>query len=300
MGLVQNYQDYLEIEKNYSAHTVRAYLKDLDAFCRFMQEFYEVDPLDPIEAESIHHKRIRSWMGMLTDEEQLSLRTVARKIASVNSWYRYLQKTGKISKNPAARVKVPRYSKKLPSFVREDGIENLFEKIDFPEGFDGLRDKCLLEILYSCGLRRSELIGLEYKNIDHANQTLKVLGKGNKERIVPFGREARKAMRAYEDFCQKSGIDYKGAYLLRKNGNPMYARLVHRIVEKYLSMACSLQKKSPHVLRHSFATHMLDRGADLNAIKEILGHKNLAATQVYVHNSIKRLKDIHKQAHPKA
>lgn len=300
MGLIQDYQNYLEIERNYSVHTVQAYLKDFESFRRFMQEFYETDPLLPEEAESIHHKRIRSWMGMLRDEEGLSLRTVARKIASVNSWYRYLQKIGKISKNPASRVKVPKYSKKLPSYVREDGIENLFEKIEFAEGFDGVRDKCLLEILYSCGLRRSELIALEFRNIDHNARTLKVLGKGNKERIVPFGREAQKAMKNYESVAQKVGIDYKGAYLLKKDGNPLYPRLVHRVVEKYLSMACSLQKKSPHVLRHSFATHMLDRGADLNAIKEILGHKSLAATQVYVHNSIKRLKDIHKQAHPKA
>jgi integrase/recombinase XerC len=197
-------------------------------------------------------------------------------------------------------VKVPKAEKKLPGFLKEDAITPLFEGLEYPDTFEGQRDKALLEVLYGCGLRRSELISLEYKHIDWPNQTIKVMGKGRKERIVPLGSFASQALKDYLKVCDDQGISYRAEVFVLENGNPLYPRLVHRIVEKHLNQVCSLQKKSPHVLRHTFATHLLNRGADLNAIKELLGHKSLAATQVYVHNSISKLKDVYHKAHPKA
>jgi integrase/recombinase XerC len=297
--LGREFHIYLEAERNYSPHTIAAYMCDLESFGEFAKEAYETDIYDPKELDSITHRMIRSWMGELL-EAGLSRRSLARKIASLSAWFRFLRKKGLLDHNPAAKVKAPKFEKKLPSFLKDASIDTLFEKIEYPDTLEGRRDKALLELLYSCGLRRSEIMDLQFRNIDFSGRTLKVMGKGRKERIVPFGEHAAEAMRAWMRACDAAAIDYRGHFFLRKDGKPLYAQLVYRVVNKYLQMASTLSKTSPHVLRHTFATHLLDRGADLNAIKELLGHSSLAATQVYVHNSISRLKDAHSRAHPKA
>jgi integrase/recombinase XerC len=297
--LGREFHIYLEAERNYSPHTIDAYIRDLNSFREFALEAYETDIFDKGEVGDVTHRTIRSWMGELLDEG-LSKRSLARKVASLNAYFQFLRKKEILSQNPAAKVKAPKFEKKLPSFLKDASIEVLFERIEYPDTLEGKRDKALLELLYSCGLRRSELMDLKFKNIDFSGRTLKVMGKGRKERIVPFGDHAFAAMRQYIHSCEAAGISCREHFFVRKDGKPMYAQLVYRVVTKYLSLASTLSKTSPHVLRHTFATHLLDRGADLNAIKELLGHSSLAATQVYVHNSISRLKDAHTKAHPKA
>lgn len=297
--LGKDFRSYLEIEKNYSEHTVKAYVRDLDAFRAFIQSTYEFDPVSQEDLDGVTHRMIRAWMGDLMDEG-ISKRSVARKVASLNGWFKWLQKTGRLETNPAKKVSVPKYDKKLPAVLQPDSIDTLFQDIEYPEGFKGARDKAVLEVLYSCGLRRSEIIGLLFQNISFADRTLKVLGKGRKERVVPFGRAAESSMRLYMQAADTEGISYRDHFFVKKDGNKLYPKRVHNIVETYLKQASNLSKTSPHVLRHSFATHLLDNGADLNAIKEMLGHSSLAATQVYLHNSISKLKKVYDQAHPKA
>lgn len=297
--LGEDFRTYLEVEKNYSEHTVKAYVRDLKSFREFIQTAYEFDPLAPEELDGPTHRMIRAWMGDLMDSG-ISKRSVARKVASLNSWFRWLQKTGRLETNPAKKVSVPKYDKKLPTFLQKDSIETLFQGIEYPEGFPGARDRALLEVLYSCGLRRSEIIGLQFSNINFPDRTLKVMGKGRKERVIPFGRAAESSMRLYMQEADNEGLSYREHFFVKKDGNKLYPKRVHQIVETYLKQASTLSKTSPHVLRHSFATHLLDNGADLNAIKEMLGHSSLAATQVYLHNSISKLKKVYDQAHPKA
>lgn len=294
------FKAYLELEKNYSPHTVTAYTRDLDFFREFMMDAYEFDPTDTDELDGVTHRMIRSWMGEML-ENGISKRSVARKIASLNHWFRWLLKTEKIESNPARKVTVPKYEQKLPAFLKEQSIENLFENVEYPDNFEGKRDRAILEIFYSCGLRRSELIGLQFVDINFPGRTIKVMGKGRKERVIPFGRPAELAMQAYIDCAEGQGVNFRGAFFVKeKDSKPLSTGKVHSIVERYLKQACTLSKTSPHVLRHTFATHLLNNGADLNAIKELLGHTSLAATQVYVHNSIQKLKKVYKQAHPKA
>lgn len=294
------FRSYLELEKNYSPHTVAAYTRDLRFFREFIQDVYEFDPTDESEIDGVTHRMIRSWMGEMMDRG-ISKRSIARKIASLNHWYKWLMKTDRIASNPARKVTVPKYEKKLPAFLKESSIEELFNGIEYPDTFDGKRDKAILEILYSCGLRRSELVGLLYTNISFSEGTLKVMGKGRKERVIPFGRPAAESLRAYMQIADSEGVNYKGSFFVNSsNGKQLSPGKVNQIVDRYLKQACTLSKTSPHVLRHSFATHLLDNGADLNAIKELLGHTSLAATQVYVHNSIQKLKKVYQQAHPKA
>jgi integrase/recombinase XerC len=293
------FQQYLEVERGNSPHTVIAYTQDLSTFQAFLQEHYSLDVYQPKGAEAVTHRMIRVWMGELLDAG-LGNRSVSRKVASVSAYYRFLRKSGHVRQNPVTKVKVPKFEKKLPSFVKHDGIEQLFEGVDFGGGMEGARDRAILEVLYSCGLRRSELVGLQFRNIDFLNSTVKVMGKGRKERIVPLGRCAAQAMKAYMLACDEYRLNYREDFFVKPDGEPIYDRLVHRLVDKYLKQVSSLTKTSPHVLRHTFATHLLDRGADLNAIKEMLGHTSLAATQVYVHNTISKLKDVYSKAHPKA
>ncbi len=294
------FKSYLELEKNYSPHTVAAYTRDLDFFREFIQEAYDFDATEIDELDGVTHRMIRSWMGNMLDHG-LTKRSVARKIASLNHWFRWLLKTSRIESNPARKITVPKYEQKLPTFLKEKSIEELFENVLYPDNFEGKRDRAILEIFYSCGLRRSELIGLKFVDIDFLGRTLKVMGKGRKERVIPFGRPAELAMRAYMTIADTLDLNYKDIFLVNeRDGKQLSTGKIRTIVEKYLKQSCTLSKTSPHVLRHTFATHLLNNGADLNAIKELLGHTSLAATQVYVHNSIQKLKKVYKQAHPKA
>jgi integrase/recombinase XerC len=297
--LSQHFFQHLQAARNYSPNTLVAYQHDLEGFSEFLKQAYELD-LDTVEgAKAVHHRMIRAWMGSL-HQEGVGARSMARKNASLSAFFKWLMMNGQLEKNPAKMVKAPKFEKKLPSFLREESVEELFGQVEFGEGWEGSRDKCLLEVFYSSGLRRAEIISLQFDAIDFSQQTLRVMGKGRKERVVPFGDKARVAMQEYMKACEDQRLNYRDAFFVKKDSEPLYPKLVHNIVDKYLKQASTLAKTSPHVLRHTFATHLLNRGADLNAIKEMLGHSSLAATQVYVHNSISKLKEVYSKAHPKA
>jgi len=296
--------DYIQYEKRYSPHTVSAYRNDLDQFYSFLQIQYNITDI-----RDVTHPMIRSWLVLLM-QEKISPRSVNRKLTTLKSFYKFLLKEGLVSINPMRKIISPRTSKKLPSFVEKEKMEMLFEKINFGEGFPALRNRLILEILYATGMRLSELINLKETDIDFPQSTLKVLGKRNKERLIPFSNKFADLLKTYlhgkkswlenAEFPKPPGTPDDLWLLVTDSGKKAYPRFIYRAVTKYLSQVTTLQKISPHVLRHTFATHLLNNGAELNAVKELLGHANLSATQVYTHNTIEKLKTIYKQAHPKA
>ena len=298
-NLEQLFTNYLVVEKRYSEHTAMAYKHDLSQLQHFIQQTELLNIFEPENVEKIDHRMLRNWMGDLLTEG-CSHRTVARKISTAKAYFAWLVKAEKLTKNPAKRVKVPTYEKKLPAFLKESETEYLLDGLEFSQDFEGMRDKCILEMLYGCGLRRAELIALRFEDVDKYNQQLRIKGKGGKERLVPFGKHVQTAIDSYMVELLNRGMSPNGHFFRRKDGKPLYPKLVYRLAQKYLGQASSNSQKSPHVLRHTYATHLLDNGADLNAIKELLGHSSLASTQVYTHNTISKLKAVHKQAHPRA
>jgi len=297
--LKTKYRSHLAIEKGYSEHTVKAYLCDLEEFSNYLEKEYNIILFEPDQVIRVDHKMIRSWIGLLKKND-LHTRSISRKLSSIKSFLRYLHQANLITHNPSVLIKVQNTQKKLPVFLKETDTEHLLDHLEFPHTLEGMRDKCILEILYGCGLRRSEIISLRTENIDLMGRTLRVWGKGNKERIVPFGTHVSKAILLYTTALRIAEINNIDTFFVRPNGEPLYPKLVYRIVNKYLSASCNTSQKSPHVLRHTFATHLLNSGADLNAIKELLGHSSLASTQIYTHNTIKKLQDTHRQAHPRS
>lgn len=286
--------DYLSVEKKYSAHTITAYQKDLGQFQQYISEHYDVS-----NASQIDHRQIRSWLAQLL-AEGVKATSVNRKISSLKSFFKHLKRIGKVQGNPMAKVQAPKKPKQLPVFVEKSKMGVLTDTI-LPENGEGeieLRDRLLIELLYGTGMRLSELINLKDDDVDFHNSTLKVLGKRNKERIIPIAAPLLELTEKY--IKKKFENSDKNVYLLSNKGKKLYPKLVYNIVSSNLSLVTTLKKRSPHVLRHTFATHLLENGADLNAIKELLGHANLAATQVYTHNTIERLKDVHKKSHPKS
>lgn len=299
---------YLAVERNYSPHTLTAYIADLSGLDDYLcgqGKFSGDSGLFSAEgAASVGHRDLRAWMGDLMTNG-ISARSVARKLAAAKTFFAYLQQIGTLAANPAARVKTPGFDKKLPSFLQEAEAERLLGPSSFALDFEGVRDRCMLEIFYGCGLRRSELAGLTHAHVDTYARTLRVTGKGNKARILPFGKAVAESIANYRNILAAQFPDLQpnapvSQFFLRKDGKPLPAESVYSIVRKYLVNTCSLAQQGPHVLRHTFATHLLNHGADLNAIKELLGHESLAATQVYTHNSITQLSQIHQQAHPRA
>jgi len=298
---ITNFKDYLSYEKHFSPHTVTAYHKDLLQLSVFVKQEFEVD-----EVRLINHQMIRNWLVELM-EEKTTARSVARKLSTLKTFYKYLIKEGIVENNPLSKVQPPKIEKRLPVFVEEQPMQQLLdgkqglngEPITFGSDYNGQRNKLLILLFYSTGIRLSELIGLKQHEIDLYNQTIKVLGKRNKERIIPITEELSAEI---ANFIKTKSIQgMKDEYLLlTQKGQKMYPRLVYDTVKTYLSKVTSIEKRSPHVLRHTYATHLLNNGADLNAIKELLGHANLAATQIYTHNSIERLKDIYKNKHPRS
>ena len=293
MPHISSFCDYISHQKRYSPHTVLAYKKDLEQFKQFLLSDFQIDSFK--EANSTI---IRSWIVQLI-ENSISTRSINRKISTLKSFYKYLLKNNEIDKNPLLKVITPKTSKRLPVFVGENEISTLFDEIDFKTDYEGLRDQLILELFYATGIRLIELVNLKLNSINSSNSTIKVIGKRNKERIIPFGDQLKIRISNY--LKEREKLETTEDHLfLTKIGKKIYPKLVYRIVNYYLSVVTTASKKSPHVLRHTFATHMLNNGADLNAIKEILGHANLSATQVYTHNTIEKLKNIHQQAHPKA
>lgn len=292
MGIIETYSKYLTFTKRYSRHTVEAYQNDLEQFSQFLENIAPENNLI-----SAKHAHVRHWLLSLV-EQGIASRSVNRKITSLKSFYKFLQQQNIIEVNPAIKVESLRSEKKLPVFVKEDQIEFLFDEISFGSEYENFRNKIILELLYLTGIRLSELVNLKESDVDVSAKTLKVLGKRNKERIIPLDKLFVDRMQAF--IIQKKLLFSNKYVFLTKKGGQVYPKLIYRVVNKYLTMVSTQKKKSPHVLRHTFATHMLNNGADLNAIKEILGHANLSATEIYTHVSFEKLKSIYKQAHPRA
>jgi integrase/recombinase XerC len=292
MKYIEDFIHYVQFEKRYSAHTVLAYSADLKQFSDFCNTFQIIDP------KQVTDKIIRSWMVELM-ESKISARSVNRKLSTLKTFYKHLLKEGKIDSSPLTIIVAPKIKKRLPVFIEESKMDTLLEDIDFDDGFKGIRNKMIIETFYFTGIRLTELINLEEKDIDTYNQSIKVLGKRNKERIVPLTNDFCKRLKEYI-IVKNIELPDESVLFPRENGTKLYNKAVYKVVNNYLSLISSVEKKSPHVLRHTFATHMLNNGADLNAIKELLGHSNLSATQVYTHNTFEKLTKIYKQAHPRA
>lgn len=288
----ERFLQYIKDERRFSPHTVLAYKNDLKQFFEFLTE------MEIQEIKEANHSIIRSWIIHLI-EKGISNRSINRKLSTLKSYFRHLIKEGSIEDNPMHKVLNPKTAKRLPVFVEESSMDLLLDEIDFGKGFIASRNKLIIELFYSTGMRLNELINLKLNDINSYDKSLKVLGKRNKERIIPLNNIVYNHIKEY--LIKRKEEASQGDFLfVTEKGGKVYEKLVYRLVNSYLSKVTTLTKKSPHVLRHTFATHMLNNGADLNAIKEILGHSNLAATQVYTHNTIDKLKSIYKQAHPKA
>ncbi|MCX6280789.1 MAG: tyrosine-type recombinase/integrase [Bacteroidetes bacterium] len=284
---------YIQYEKRYSPHTVTAYRTDLDQFFAFISAQYQISDISGVD-----HYMIRSWLVSLLEQGD-SARSVNRKLTSLKSFYRFLLKEKGVDVNPMRRIISPKTSKRLPEFVEAGKMEALLEEMASVEGFPGLRNRIIVEMFYNTGIRLSELLNLKEVDVDFHSDTIKVLGKRNKERLIPFTNKFAALLKDY--IGEKEKVFGKVPELfLTDSGRKMYPKGVYLIIKKYLSGVTTLAQKSPHVLRHTFATHLLNNGAELNAVKELLGHANLAATQVYTHNTIEKLKEIYKQAHPRA
>ena len=286
--------EYITFEKRYSQHTIHAYTKDLQQFSDFLSEQFAIS-----DVKKVGHQQIRSWMVHLMDEG-LSERSVLRKLSTLKSYYKYLQRAGLSDHNPTLVVIPPKTPKRNPVFVDETKMNDLFETVEFADDLNGVRDKLILEVFYSTGIRLAELIELKTSDISFQKRTIKVHGKRNKERLIPFTKNTEESIKTYLGRKDMEGLGSTEYLFVTDKGQKLYPRLVYRIVNKYLGMVTTQGNKSPHVLRHTFATHMLNNGAELNAIKEFLGHANLAATQVYTHNTVEKLKKVYKQAHPRA
>jgi integrase/recombinase XerC len=286
-----SFVEYLQFEKRFSPHTLVAYQTDLSQFIDYLEHTYEIKLV-----EEINHSLIRSWIVDLMNHK-ISPRSVNRKITALKTFYKFLLRQKIVVENPMLKIQSPKTSKRLPVFVEKEKMDTLLDNIEFGDDAQGLRNKLIIELFYATGMRLSELINLKQSDVDlYANQ-VKVLGKRNKERIIPFAAELKNLIKKYMDTKPDSSMDL---LFLSDKGKKMSEKFVYTSVKMYLSQVTTIDKKSPHVLRHTFATHMLNNGADLNTIKDLLGHANLSATQVYTHNTVEKLKHIHKQAHPKA
>jgi len=288
--LKNKFINYLTSEKRFSEHTIISYSTDLTQFLNFINKEFEIST----QASEISFQIVRSWIASLL-EKGVSPRSVNRKISTLKTYFKFLIRENAITESPMLKVVAPKSKKRLPVFIEENQIENLLNQIKFDDGFVGERDKLIIELFYVTGVRLSELVNIKISDVDFNNNLIKVLGKRNKERLIPLSISI---VNELEFFIKKYDLNQ---YLFTNlGGTKVYNKLVYRVVKKYISKISSVSKKSPHILRHTFATHMLNNGADINAIKELLGHANLSATQVYTHNTIGKLKSIYKQAHPRA
>lgn len=286
---------YLQFEKRFSVNTLKSYENDLNQFAMFIDLGFNNSDIHFID-----EKLIRAWVVNMM-ERDFSALSINRKLSTLKTFFKFLLREGHVKSNPMDKVISPKTSKSLPYFVEEKHINGLLDDFSFGEDFKGMRNKTIIEMFYNTGIRLSELIGLKANSIDLHNGTIKVLGKRNKERIVPIHASFQNSIKKYILLKNKefSNLDHQFFFITDK-GNKLYEKFVYRIVNKYLNLVTTIEKKSPHILRHTFATHLLNRGADLNSIKELLGHANLSATQIYTHNTFEKLKTIYKQAHPRA
>lgn len=293
---IQSFLDYLKFEKRYSLNTIRSYQDDLHFFYEYLSATF-----GGLQLCEIKPTFIRSWLAK-QKEEGISSKTLNRRISSLRSYFKYLLRREAITVSPMTTIVTPKISKRLPAFVEQKDTAVLFTHVEFPETWAGILERLILQLLYASGMRLSELITLKHHQVDLAKGHLKILGKGNKERIVPLSIEMKQLLQQYiqQKKEQLGEIVDPEVLLVNEKGKKLYPKYVQLIVKRYLSLITTIDKKSPHVLRHTFATHLMNNGAELNAVKELLGHSSLAATQIYTHNTIEKLKDIHKKAHPKA
>ena len=284
---------YLRFEKRYSAYTIESYNNDLSQYHTFCIEAGSPDIV-------LDHSIIRMWIVSLL-ESGISARSVNRKLSALKSFSKYLIREGLLKSNPLERVLKPKMSKRIPSFLDQEKLNHALDTFDFGNNYIGIRNQIIIEILYQTGIRRSELVGLKISSIDFEENNIRITGKRNKERIIPIGSDLSARIKTYLELRDKifNGNPEESLFLT-PGGKPIYPKLVYRLVNQFLKMVTTLEKRSPHLLRHTFATHLLNKGADINAIKELLGHASLAATQVYTHNTFEKLKGIYKQAHPRA
>lgn len=292
---LNSFIDHLTHIKRFSAHTVKAYHNDLNQFFAYLAKHYNGIPLQEVNA-----RIVRSWLARLMEDERMAT-TVKRKISTLKAFFKYQVKTKVLNDSPMHTVVAPRTAKRLPQYVEQKDTELLFKNVEFPEGVEGQMEELIMELFYNTGIRLSELINIRYADIDFGQKTLKVLGKGNKERLVPLGLHLLQKIERHQRLRQKEGRgDSKDYLLVTAKGKKLYPKYVYLLVKKYLSLVTTINKKSPHILRHTFATHLTNKGADINAVKELLGHSSLASTQVYTHNNIEKLKEVYKKAHPRA
>ncbi|MBS4063672.1 MAG: tyrosine-type recombinase/integrase [Chitinophagaceae bacterium] len=287
--------EYLKFEKRYSSHTIRAYQDDLNLFFQYINATF-----GNLTLKEISSSFVRSWLAYQKEKGDTA-KSINRRISSLKSFFKYEMKTGGLDVTPMTTIVSPRVSKRLPSFIEEKNLATLFDHVEFPDDWEGQMNRFMLMLFYSTGMRLSELVNLKESQADLAKSNLKILGKGNKERLIPMNETLKENVINYlrakkEKFKTKPDVQL----LVNEKGRALHPRYVQGKVKYYLSLVTTAEKKSPHVLRHSFATHLMNNGADLNAVKELLGHASLAATQIYTHNTIEKLKDIHKKAHPKA
>ena len=292
--LTDSFLDYLRYERNYSEKTVLAYGEDISQLREFAQE--EIGDFNPAE---VTPELIREWIVSLMDKGYAST-SVNRKLSSLRSFYKFLLKKKVVLVDPLRKITGPKNKKPLPSFLKENEMNRLLDDTDFGEGFEGCRDHLIIEMFYATGIRLSELIGLDDKDVDFSASLLKVTGKRNKQRLIPFGDELKEGMLEYVNVRNEQVLESGGAFFVIKNGERLYKNLVYNLVKRNLSKVVTLKKRSPHVLRHTFATTMLNNEAELGAVKELLGHSSLATTEIYTHTTFEELKKVYKQAHPRA
>ena len=294
MWLTDSFLDYLQYERNYSEETIKSYREDLRQFEEFARE--EIGDSAPSEVKA---ELVREWIVSLMDRGYTST-SINRKLSSLRSFYKFLLRKGEVAVNPLQKITGPKNKKPLPAFLRESDMDRLLDEVDFGEGFKGCRDHMIIEMFYATGVRLSELIGLDNKDVDFSSSLIKVTGKRNKQRLIPFGEELKIAMTENVDVRNEAVPVRTDAFFVRENGERLSRSIVENLVKRNLSKVVALKKRSPHVLRHTFATTMLNHDAELGAIKELLGHESLATTEVYTHTTFEELKKVYNLAHPRA
>jgi integrase/recombinase XerC len=292
---IQEFLNHLTFQKRYSPHTIVSYQNDLAAFFDFIEIKFGSTKLDEINASFV-----RSWLAEMK-ESGMESKSLNRKISTLKSFFKYQLKQGTLLTSPMATIISPKVKKRLPQYVDEKDIHTLFSHVEFPDNWEGKTHWLLLQLFYNTGMRQAELVNLRESQIDISNSNIKVVGKGNKERVIPVSKELILLIEAYQQGKRSQFDNFDSVVLLvNAKGKRLYPKYVYNVVRHYLSTVTTIDKKSPHVLRHTFATHLMNNGADLNAVKELLGHSSLAATQIYTHNTIEKLKEVYKKAHPKA
>lgn len=294
MLLTDSFLDYLRYERNYAVSTVECYR----AAVLELQKFGE-ESLGDLTPSDVDAELVREWIASLMDKGCAST-TINRKLSSVRAYYRFLLRKGEVAVDPLQKITGPKKKKRLPTFLRENEMDRLLDDVDFGEGFEGCRDHMIIEMFYATGMRLSELIGLDDKDVDFSASLIKVTGKRNKQRLIPFDKELGQSMQEYVNVRNEAVPARSEAFFVRKNGKRLYCSIVSCLVKRNLSKVVTVKKKSPHVLRHTFATAMLNNGADLSSIKELLGHESLATTEIYTHTTFEELKKVYNQAHPRA